>query len=119
MANTVLVAEADGVATLTLNRPEKRNAISFELLEDLMAALDAAEKILAAYDAGARRFDCALGGLGGCPFAQDLLVGNIPTERVLEALGGRGIPLPLKKPLDSVLRMSADIAQKHFTQVVH
>jgi len=44
MANTVLVAEADGIATLTLNRPEKRNAISFELLEDLMAALDAAEQ---------------------------------------------------------------------------
>ena len=61
----------------------------------------------------------ALGGLGGCPFAQDLLVGNIPTERVLEALGGRGIPLPLKKSLDSVLRMSSDIAQKHSTQVVH
>jgi hydroxymethylglutaryl-CoA lyase len=79
----------------------------------------AAEKVLAAYDAGARRFDCALGGLGGCPFAQDLLVGNIPTERVLEALGGRGVPLPLRKPLDAVLRMSADIAQKHSTQVVH
>ena len=44
MANTVLLAEAEGIATLTLNRPEKRNAISFELLEDLMAALDAAEK---------------------------------------------------------------------------
>jgi len=44
MANTVLVAEADGIATLTLNRPEKRNAISFELLEDLMAAFDVAEK---------------------------------------------------------------------------
>jgi hydroxymethylglutaryl-CoA lyase len=79
----------------------------------------AAEKILAAYDAGARRFDCAVGGLGGCPFAQDLLVGNIPTERVLEALGSRGIPLPLNQPLDSVLRMSADIAQKHSTLVVH
>ena len=79
----------------------------------------AAEKVLAAYDAGARRFDCALGGLGGCPFAQDLLVGNIPTERVVEALGGRGVPLPLKKPLDAVLRMSAEIAQKHSTQVVH
>lgn len=47
MANTVLVAEADGIATLTLNRPEKRNAISFELLEDLMSALDAAEKAAA------------------------------------------------------------------------
>jgi methylglutaconyl-CoA hydratase len=44
MANTVLFAEAEGIATLTLNRPEKRNAITFELLDDLMSALDAAEK---------------------------------------------------------------------------
>ena len=50
----------------------------------------AAEKILAAYDAGCRRFDSALGGLGGCPFAQDALVGNIPTENVLETLARRG-----------------------------
>ena len=47
---------------------------------------DAVNKVLAAYDAGCRRFDSAIGGLGGCPFAQDVLVGNIPTERVLEAL---------------------------------
>ena len=46
----------------------------------------AAEKVLAAYDAGCRRFDSALGGLGGCPFAQDALVGNIATEKVVEAL---------------------------------
>src|SRR5579862_473614 len=37
----------------------------------------AIDKVLAAYDAGCRRFDSALGGLGGCPFAQDELVGNI------------------------------------------
>ena len=49
----------------------------------------AAEKILAAYDAGCRRFDSAIGGLGGCPFAQDALVGNIPTEKVIEALTAR------------------------------
>ena len=40
----------------------------------------AAEKIRAAYGAGCRRFDAAIGGLGGCPFAQDALVGNIATE---------------------------------------
>src|SRR5579862_3798064 len=40
----------------------------------------AADKITAAYDAGCRRFDSVLGGLGGCPFAQDALVGNIATE---------------------------------------
>jgi len=78
---------------------------------------ESAEKILAAYDAGCRRFDSALGGLGGCPFAQDLLVGNIPTEIVLEALAGRGIELPIRKPLESVLKMNADIADKHAAPV--
>jgi len=51
----------------------------------------AAEKILAAYEAGCRRFDSALGGLGGCPFAGDELVGNIPTEIVVETLARRGV----------------------------
>ena len=47
---------------------------------------NAEEKILAAYEAGCRRFDSALTGLGGCPFAGDNLVGNIATEQVLAAL---------------------------------
>jgi len=50
----------------------------------------AAEKVLAAYDAGCRRFDGALTGLGGCPFAGDQLVGNIATETILAALAARG-----------------------------
>lgn len=73
----------------------------------------AAEKILAAYDAGCRRFDSALGGLGGCPFAQDALVGNIPTEKVLEALGQRGAELPSLKPLDNLLRVTGGMAAKY------
>ena len=51
----------------------------------------AAEKVLAAYQAGCRRFDGALTGLGGCPFAGDALVGNIPTETVLTTLAARGV----------------------------
>jgi hydroxymethylglutaryl-CoA lyase len=51
----------------------------------------AAEKVLAAYGAGCRRFDGALTGLGGCPFAADALVGNIPTETVLTTLASRGV----------------------------
>src|SRR5260221_2135216 len=43
-----------------------------------------AEKALAAYDAGCRRFDCAIGGLGGCPFAPDALVGAFPPQKLLE-----------------------------------
>jgi len=51
----------------------------------------AAEKVLAAFEAGCRRFDGALTGLGGCPFAGDELVGNIPTEAVLTTLSARGV----------------------------
>jgi len=72
----------------------------------------AADKILAAYDAGCRRFDSALGGLGGCPFAQDALVGNIPTETVLSALQQRGAQLPPLKPLDALLTATDGIAAK-------
>ncbi|MGH9512452.1 MAG: hydroxymethylglutaryl-CoA lyase [Terriglobales bacterium] len=73
----------------------------------------AAEKVLAAYDAGCRRFDSALGGLGGCPFAQDALVGNVPTEKVIEALASRGAELPPLKPLDVLLRASAEIGARY------
>jgi hydroxymethylglutaryl-CoA lyase len=72
----------------------------------------AAEKVLTAYDAGCRRFDSALGGLGGCPFAQDALVGNIPTEKVIQALSQRGAELPKLKPLDSLLKATAGISAK-------
>jgi hydroxymethylglutaryl-CoA lyase len=44
---------------------------------------NAMEKIQTAYDSGCRRFDGAFGGLGGCPMANDELVGNMPTELLL------------------------------------
>ena len=72
----------------------------------------AAEKVLAAYDAGCRRFDSALGGLGGCPFAQDALIGNIATEKLIEALRKRGAELPSLKPLDTLIRATAGIGAK-------
>ncbi len=77
----------------------------------------AAAKVIAAYDAGCRRFDSAIGGLGGCPFAQDVMIGNIPTEIAARALSEHGAQVPLKKPLDSVSQMSADIARKY--TVIH
>jgi len=79
----------------------------------------ALEKVLAAYDAGCRRFDSALGGLGGCPFAQDALVGNIPTETVVEALRQRGASLPPLKPLENLVKatggMAARFSESHAT----
>ena len=73
----------------------------------------AVEKVLSAYDAGCRRFDSAIGGLGGCPFAQDALVGNIPTEKVLEALAQRGAPPPITRSLNSLLKATAGLAAKY------
>jgi hydroxymethylglutaryl-CoA lyase len=78
----------------------------------------AAAKIIAAYEAGCRRFDSAIGGLGGCPFAQDDLVGNIPTETVIEALRGRGAQLPQLKALDALLRATAEIGSRYKTSSV-
>jgi hydroxymethylglutaryl-CoA lyase len=73
----------------------------------------AAEKLLAAYDAGCRRFDSAIGGLGGCPLAQDALVGNIATETVIRTLQERGAQLPPLKPLDTLLRATAEITARY------
>jgi hydroxymethylglutaryl-CoA lyase len=71
-----------------------------------------AAKVLAAYDAGCRRFDAAIGGLGGCPFAQDQLVGNVPTEEVLRALRQRGVKLPVEGRLSAVAAMNAAISDE-------
>jgi len=73
----------------------------------------AAEKVTAAYDAGCRRFDSAVCGLGGCPFAQDALVGNIATETVIETLTAHGALLPTLKPLDVLLRATAEIGARY------
>lgn len=46
----------------------------------------AIEKVEAAYNAGCRRIDTALGGMGGCPMAKDGLTGNIATESLISVL---------------------------------
>jgi hydroxymethylglutaryl-CoA lyase len=71
---------------------------------------DAPARVHAAYEAGCRRFDAAIGGLGGCPFAQDALVGNIPTEILIGELNRCGATLPMLAPLDDLLRANAEIA---------
>lgn len=90
LADTVGKASPDDVATIY--RAAKSCVARVELGVHLHSRPDAAaEKILAAYEAGCRRFDGALTGLGGCPFAGDDLVGNIPTEAVLATLAARGV----------------------------
>lgn len=77
------------------------------------APAQAESKILAAYDAGCRRFDSAVGGLGGCPFAQDALVGNIPTESLLAALKDRGVQLPISGALPNVMSLNSLLASEY------
>lgn len=53
------------------------------------------EKLQAAWDQGCRRFDAALNGFGGCPFAEDELVGNISTQSLLAFLGQKDVSLSM------------------------
>jgi hydroxymethylglutaryl-CoA lyase len=85
LADTVGTADAKLVGDLY--REVKDHVAGIELGVHLHSRPEnAEEKIMAAYEAGCRRFDSALTGLGGCPFAGDSLVGNIATEQVLAAL---------------------------------
>ena len=68
--------------------------------------------IRAAYGAGCRRFDGAIGGLGGCPFAADALVGNLPTEELLRVLRELGAELPPLAPLDGLVRAAEEIGRR-------
>jgi hydroxymethylglutaryl-CoA lyase len=82
-----------------------------------VTAEDAAAKVRAAYEAGCRRFDSAIGGLGGCPFAQDTLVGNLSTEILLATLKELGAELPDLRPLDGLSAASLEIAKRFAAQV--
>jgi hydroxymethylglutaryl-CoA lyase len=89
--NTVSLADTAGTASPQLvgdlYRQVKDHVAGIELGVHLHSRPETAEeKILAAYEAGCRRFDGTLTGLGGCPFAGDDLVGNIATEQALAAL---------------------------------
>ena len=117
--NTVSLADTVGTATAQLI------ANLYSGVKDYVAGIElgvhlhsrpenAEEKILAAFEAGCRRFDSALTGLGGCPFAGDTLVGNIATEDVLAAVrkagGDPGIDLTALAPL---LQMTNEIRSKY------
>jgi hydroxymethylglutaryl-CoA lyase len=56
-----------------------------------------AEKVIAGLAGGCKRFDGALKGFGGCPMANDDLVGNMATEVMIETLEGEGHSLNLNK----------------------
>ena len=70
------------------------------------------EKIQAAYDAGCRRFDGSILGIGGCPLADDNLVGNIPTEKMIEIFENKSENLSInKQALNNSLKIATKIFQ--------
>lgn len=92
----ILLSDTTGVATpesisLLFNKiPKKYTEINFgghfhNRYEDSYS------KLKAAYDEGCRRFDSAIKGIGGCPFAKDDLVGNMPTEQVFNFMASEKI----------------------------
>ncbi len=112
LADTVGVATPKLVADVVSDVMAVHEGV--EIGVHLHASPDGAEALIrAAYRAGCRRFDGAIGGLGGCPFAQDALVGNLPTEVLLRVLGELGADLPDLRPLDGLIAASAEIARKY------
>lgn len=109
LADTVGLAAPDQIAEIVTAVIAARSGI--EVGVHLHARRnEAGPRIRAAFEAGCRRFDSAIGGLGGCPFAQDALVGNIPTEILVEVLADCGAELPRFGPLDDLIRASGEIA---------
>ena len=116
---TVSLADTVGNASPQLvgdlYRSVKDHVAGIELGVHLHSRLEnVEEKILAAYEAGCRRFDSALTGLGGCPFAGDNLVGNVATEDVLAALRKAGADPQIDSArLTKVLAMTNEIRAKY------
>ena len=73
---------------------------------------EAAAKVRAAYEAGCRRFDASIAGLGAAPFAGDVSVTNLPTELLLSTLQQMGAKLPELEPLDRLIASSAEIERR-------
>jgi hydroxymethylglutaryl-CoA lyase len=116
LADTVGLATPKLVADVVADVMAVHDAV--EIGVHLHARYDAVRELVrAAYGAGCRRFDTAIGGLGGCPFAQDALVGNLATEEVLTELKDLGAELPPMRPLDSLLTANAEISRKFGARV--
>ena len=112
IADTAGVAGPELVSRVT--EGVLRNCVGIEIGVHMHTTrTGAVAKILAAYDAGCRRFDAAMGGLGGCPFAQDELVGNVPTEEVIRALETRWVKFPMENLLSTVEALNARISSEY------
>lgn len=109
LADTVGLATADQIGEVLSTVTKEFDNIEIGVHLHARPA-EASERIRAAFQAGCRRFDAAIGGLGGCPFAQDILVGNIPTETLVAELRAHGASLPQFRSFDPLILANNEIS---------
>jgi hydroxymethylglutaryl-CoA lyase len=108
LADTVGLATAEQVKRMTAyliqQLPQTEIAVHLH-----STSLNWKEKAEAAYNAGCRRFDGALKGIGGCPMANDDLVGNMDTEKMISFFGSEAELHLNKEALKKSLQLATEI----------
>ena len=112
LADTVGLATPEQVArlfsALTAAFPELELGVHLHSRPEQAVA-----KVKAAVESGCRRIDGAIRGFGGCPMAQDELVGNIPTEKIIGWLEDQGMETGVNAAeLAKAVRLAAEIFPK-------
>ena len=111
LADTIGVSNAENIVTLFSSLIPKYPHIEFGA--HLHSAPDASlEKIKAVNASGCRRIDGAIMGFGGCPMAEDDLVGNTATEQILKYLKSQQIDVGLD---ENMFARSKEIAGEVFS----
>jgi hydroxymethylglutaryl-CoA lyase len=109
LADTVGLATAETVAAITGAVIRENGAIDIGVHLHSTAA-NWQGKMNAAYSVGCRRFDGALKGFGGCPMADDALVGNMNSELMIPFLESHGHrPILDDAALNEAMLMAAEI----------
>jgi hydroxymethylglutaryl-CoA lyase len=113
LADTVGSASPDEIRSLfsSLTRQYPQTELGVHLHS---APQQAVEKIQAAIQAGCARFDGALKGYGGCPMANDDLVGNLATETILSTMQANKVGVELDTvAFAESMRIADEIFPKH------
>lgn len=106
LADTIGVSRPDQIKKLFSQATAAFPAIEFGAHLH-SAPATALEKIEAVYNSGCQRFDGALKGFGGCPMAEDELVGNLATEVIIDFLSSKGgTPIVMHQELTRALQQA-------------
>jgi hydroxymethylglutaryl-CoA lyase len=108
MSDTVGVANKENIsgvfAELSDNFPKAEFGAHFHTSPESWE-----EKVSTAFELGCRRFDGALKGFGGCPMAKDELIGNMPTEKMIDFFNNKDLLNIDAKALETSLSKAATI----------